>query len=129
MITADQIMAHVVGDFFLQSDWMAVNKKREILPCLAHVLTYALPFLFLTTSVTALTFIIVTHFIIDHWGIMRYFIWAKNKIMGGTDSWKECSLTGYSKDRPVWLAMWLYIIVDNATHILLNGFAIWVTNV
>lgn len=38
--------------------------------------------------------------------------------------WAECSGTGYHKDRPAFLAVWLLIIADNAMHVLLNGLAI-----
>lgn len=37
--------------------------------------------------------------------------------------WAECSATGYHKDRPAWLAVWLLIIGDNVLHVVLNGIA------
>ncbi len=39
------LVAHLVGDFILQNDWMAANKKRSSLVCLGHVAAYLLPFL------------------------------------------------------------------------------------
>lgn len=123
-VTADQVLAHVVGDYFLQSDWMALNKKDRVFPCLIHVLTYGLPFLFLTASAGAWAVIVGTHFAIDHWGLARYPIWLKNKALGGSRPWKECSATGFDPDRPVWLSVWLMIIVDNLFHLLINAAAI-----
>ena len=129
-LTADQLLAHVVGDFFLQSDWMALNKKDRALPCLIHVLLYGLPFLFLTTSPAALAVIVGTHFAIDHWTLARYPIWLKNKVLGGSKPWRDCQATGFDPDRPIWLAVWLTIIVDNAIHIIINAAAIkWLTDI
>lgn len=127
-LTADQVLAHMVGDYFLQSDYMATNKKDRVFPCLVHVLTYILPFFLLTTSAGALAVIAGTHFAIDHWNLVRYPIWLKNKILGGSRPWRDCSATGFDPDRPVWLSVWLTIIVDNTAHIIINACAIkWVT--
>lgn len=38
--------------------------------------------------------------------------------------WAECSGTGYAKDKPAWMAVWLMIIVDQAMHLLLNALAL-----
>lgn len=38
--------------------------------------------------------------------------------------WKECSATGYSQERPIFLSFWLMIIADNLAHILLNALAL-----
>lgn len=114
LITNDQILCHIIGDYFIQSDWMATNKKDEVFPCFIHSISYSLPFLFLTHSVLSLFVICATHFVIDHYGLPRYLIWARNWLFGGTKSWKECELTGYSPDRPVWLAFCLMVAVDNS---------------
>ncbi len=39
------LVAHLVGDFILQNEWMASNKKHRSFACLVHVLVYLLPFL------------------------------------------------------------------------------------
>jgi len=80
VITADQLVAHAIGDYILQSDWMANTKTRKSVACLAHVVTYMLPFLFLTRSWKALLFIVATHFVIDRWRLARYVCWAKNNL-------------------------------------------------
>ncbi len=77
-VTADQLVAHAIGDYILQSDWMASEKTKKTLAALAHVATYTLPFLFLTLSWKALLFIAGTHFIIDRWRLARYVCWIKN---------------------------------------------------
>ena len=122
--TADQLLAHAVGDYLIQSDWMATEKTKRSVAAAAHAVTYALPFLFLTQSVAALAFIVVTHFAIDRWRLARFVCWAKNAIGGSYAPWSECVATGYYRDRPAWLAVWLLIIADNTLHVLCNAAAI-----
>lgn len=144
-ISADALVAHAVGDYLLQSDWMATEKTRRSAAAAAHVVTYTLPFLFLTRSVPALTFVAATHFAIDRWRLARYVVWAKNflapvrrveklpRFDDGTtpmvwqsdgSPWWRCKSTGYDKDRPAFLAVWLLIIADNILHVLCNGLAL-----
>lgn len=118
MITADQLVAHLVGDYIIQSDWMANEKTKRSFAAAVHAITYALPFLFITTGVAALAVIISTHFVIDRWRLARYVCWVKNGCKG------PITATGYSEDKPAWLAVWLLIIADNTMHIVINGAAI-----
>lgn len=78
MITADQLFCHGVGDYVLQSDWMATEKTKKSVAAAAHALTYSLPFLVLTQSPAALAVICLTHFVIDRWRLARFVVWAKN---------------------------------------------------
>lgn len=138
MITADQLLCHAIGDYVLQSDWMATEKTKRSLAALVHALTYMLPFLFLRPSLLALILIFGTHFVIDRWRLARFVVWLKNWSgsrqwlkdgVGDTVcvvnlSWADCQATGYPPDRPAWLAVWLLIIVDNIMHVIINGFAL-----
>ncbi len=152
-LTADQLLCHMIGDYVLQSDWMATEKTKRSLAALVHVVTYSIPFLFLTTSPLAILFIAGTHFVIDRWRLARYVVWAKNflapkhifkfgvaSVPPGAVSdfkslridaeyrrnhpWGECSKTGYHEERPDWLSLWLLIAVDNTIHVLLNAVAV-----
>lgn len=118
-ITADQILAHLVGDYILQSDWMANEKAKRTVAAALHAAVYTLPFLLLTHSVAALVFIAATHFLIDRFRLARYVVWAKNL------NWSApVTATGYSAEKPAWLAVWLYIIADNTLHLICNGIAL-----
>ena len=137
-----QLIVHGVGDFYSQSDWMAMNKPKATLPCLVHVLLYTACFLFLTINWKALLLIAVSHFIIDRWHtLLKRLIWLKNHI-GPTWSYPEfkyCQATGYYDDAPhnpnkpdeatiskfgppryYCVTQWLYIICDNLLHLLCN---------
>lgn len=130
MITADQLVAHAVGDYILQSDWMATEKTKQNAAAAAHAITYTVPFLFLTRSPAALAVILGTHFVIDRWRLARYVVWAKNllcpywMLWDVNMTWQACKATGYSPERPPWLAVWLLIIADNTLHVLCNGLAL-----
>jgi hypothetical protein len=126
MITADQLVAHLVGDYVLQSDWMAQEKVKRSIAAAAHVTCYALPFLLLSPSPVALAVIVGTHFAIDRWRLARFVVWGKNLLAPASQRfpWRECSATGYHRDRPAWLAVWLLIVADNVLHVLVNGAAL-----
>lgn len=119
-------LAHFIGDYLLQSDWMAQEKTQRWWPAIAHALTYGLPFLILTRSVPALAVIVVTHAIIDHYRLARHVVWAKNLLAPKRyrHPWSECNSTGYHQDRPIWMAVWLMIIADNTIHTIINVAAI-----
>lgn len=78
MFTADQLVAHLVGDYVLQSHWMATEKTKRTVAAAAHALCYTLPFLALTSSPGALAAICLSHFAIDRWRLARYVVWLKN---------------------------------------------------
>ena len=79
MFTVDQLIAHGVGDYLLQSEWMAREKTKRSLAALVHSLTYLLPFLFITTNPLTLAVIGGTHFVIDRWHLARMVAWLKNR--------------------------------------------------
>lgn len=126
MITADQLLAHAIGDYILQSDWMANEKTKKSVAALAHVATYGLPFLLFRPSWMAFAVIVTTHFVIDRWRLARYVCWIKNFLAPSPwrREWAECSGTGYHNERPAWMAVWLMIIADNIIHVTINGLAL-----
>ena len=154
MITADQLVAHAIGDYLLQSDWMANKKRTEDAAAAVHALVYTLCFIpFWTRGPLPVSLFVIcfTHFLIDRYGLARYVVWAKNFLapawLPKPDSmklckpheqadclicsalianlpWSECQGTGYPPDRPPFLAVWLLIIADNILHVLINGLAL-----
>ncbi len=129
MITADQLICHAIGDYVIQSHYMATSKTKSSLVALYHAATYAIPFLFLTPSLPALAVIVGTHFLIDRYRLARYVVAFKNLFFTTPAEYERMSseidmATGFPKDCPSWLAVWLLIIVDNTCHILINGLAL-----
>lgn len=122
----NQLICHLIGDYIIQNDWMAINKTKNIGVALIHAITYSLPFLFLGPSISALFVVVGTHAFIDRFRLARYIIWFRNKFAPNSSwsDWPECSFTGFPADRPVWLTTWLLIITDNIIHIIINGLAL-----
>lgn len=129
MITADQLLAHAFGDYVIQSHWMATNKTKSSRAALYHVLTYAIPFLFLRPSFLAMVVIVGSHFAIDRWRLARFVVAYKNLLLSPPEDRERVTAeidpaTGSPKDAPPYLAVWLLIVVDNCLHVLLNGLAL-----
>jgi hypothetical protein len=121
----EQLILHMLGDYVTQSDWMANEKTKAHLPALAHATVYSVPFL-LIGSWQAVAVILATHFAIDRWRLARYVAWAKNlpAPWAYRFAWADCTATGYHKDRPAWLAVWLLIACDNTLHLICNLLAL-----
>lgn len=64
----------------------------------------------------------LSHLVIDRLRLARYIVFAKNFLAPRSHwpTWERCKATGYDEARPVWLAVWLLIIADNALHLLIN---------
>ncbi len=138
------LIAHFVGDYLIQNQWMADEKTSRWLPALVHGFTYTIPFLFATQSIAALLVIALTHAIIDRYRLAKYVIWFKNQLVPkrARFAWSDSltdkdgkilylqpnqinnKATGFPQSVPPWMSVWLLIIVDNTIHIVLNTLAI-----
>lgn len=120
------ILAHLVGDYLLQTHWMAIEKTNRWWPAIAHGLTYTIPYLFVTQSFWALFIICTTHIVIDRFRLARHFVWLKNQLAPKKyrPAKSELKTTGYPAETPPWLSVWLMIIADNTIHLLINTAAI-----
>jgi hypothetical protein len=119
-ITADQILAHLVGDYILQSHWMAQEKTKQSFAAGVHAVSYTVPFVFLSQNWVALAAICGSHFMIDRFRLARWVVWFKN----GYAFSGLPTATGYRDDVPAWLSVWLLIIADNTLHLICNGIAL-----
>ena len=131
-----QLILHVFGDYFLQTDWQALNKKKPGIigfwACLKHCALYSTPFLLLG-SWKAVLVIFITHFIIDRTNIIAYLLAIKNNVRK-QQTYKMMPLSfpytydisnfGLGLDRPFAISIWIYIIVDNLFHIVCNYLAL-----
>lgn len=116
------LLAHLVGDYVIQSHWMAIEKTKRWWPAIVHAVTYGLPFLVVTHSPLALVTIVVTHAVIDRYRLARHVVWLKNQFApaNARPQWADASTTGYPAETPAWLAVWLLIIADNTLHLTIN---------
>lgn len=120
------LLAHLVGDYLLQTDWMASQKTSQWLPAIVHGLIYTIPFLIVTQAPLALLVIGGTHIIIDRFRLARHLVWFKNQLAPADFRPDRSALktTGYAEDKPIWLSTWLMIIADNTIHLIINTLAI-----
>lgn len=130
----EPLILHLVGDYVLQSHWMAQNKAQYTHAALAHAFCYSLPFL-LIGSFSAVAVIAASHFLVDRFRLARYVVWLKNTILmppalrkegnyyrAEEEDWRwfHCRETGYPPNTPQWLAVGLLIVADNTIHLICN---------
>lgn len=106
------LLAHLVGDYVLQTDHMAQRKTQAWGPAVAHAATYTAPFVLLTRNWKALAVIGGTHLLLDHYRPLPRIIALKNRVL---------SPAGYSSGE---LPFWLHIVIDNTVHLVINEVAL-----
>jgi hypothetical protein len=104
------IIGHLVGDYLLQNDWMALNKKRDSLPCLVHCMLWTASVCLFAGWMPANSYgalhaqpvLFATHFLQDRTQIVA---WWMDRI-------------GQKQFRTGPCAPWSIIVVDNVWHIV-----------
>ena len=73
------LIGHLIGDFLLQTGWMARQKKTRWAPLLAHALVYALAIRLATGwGLVALAIVVASHILLDGSDLARrYIAWVK----------------------------------------------------
>jgi len=110
------LIAHAIGDWLIQTSWMANEKSKHLAPLLAHVFTYHI-FTFgalylggvdLLVAVYATLFLAVTHAFLDN---RRFEFWWLRTI---------------KKVRDEEIPVWLLLGVDQSFHLVLIALvALW----
>lgn len=102
-ITLPWIIAHLIGDYLLQNDWMAQNKKKSSFACTVHVTLYCIPFLLTEFSFLSILLIYIQHWIQDR----TTFV-----------SWYCEKFSIFQSELKINTLPWGHIIVDNVFHIV-----------
>lgn len=76
-------LAHLIGDFLIQNDWMAKYKKEKGFVTFIHVCSYLIPFLFTDLVWWQLALIGITHFAQDRSSFVEWWIRVWKKIPDG----------------------------------------------
>lgn len=117
----EQLILHLLGDYILQNDYLAMAKKNKglggFISCFTHCLLYSIPFGIYTRSWIVGILIGVSHFALDRTTVVTKFLMIRNGV-------KDSSNFGFHPDRPKFISVWLYIITDNCFHIIGNYFII-----
>ena len=120
------LLAHLVGDYLLQNDWMAQKKTQNWWPACLHALTYSIFFL-LIANIFAVAVIFFTHLLIDRFRLIKYVLRLKEwrwKTEWGYITTKEESEEYQTDIKPPWMWVWLMIIADNTLHLTINYLSI-----
>lgn len=105
----DWLIGHLIGDYLLQNDWMALNKKRSSFACGVHCLLWTLAVM--ACALWPLwTFVplFIGHFVQDRTNIV---VWLMNH-------------KGQEKFAQPPMAPWSIIVVDNVLHLVV----LWVVS-
>lgn len=104
------IIGHLVGDYLLQNDWMALNKKKRSFPCFVHCFLWSLSVVtFAQWNGIAFGVLFATHFIQDRTQIIKFWMTRINR---------------QPKFAEPPMAPWSIIVVDNVWHIV-TIWAVW----
>jgi hypothetical protein len=97
------LLAHFLGDYFLQTGWMAGNKAKRWFPLLVHSAVYAL-----TIAVFGM------YFIKDFtwWGVLLVFV---THVVVDRRSITQWWVTNIMK-APASESVWLAVVVDQSFH-------------
>lgn len=110
------IIGHLVGDYLLQNDWMAMEKKRNPMVALLHSMMWSMSVMMFSGwggihgwhGVEIFGYLNTSHFFQDHTMIVHR--WMK---LIGQDAFAKPPL-----------APWSVIVVDNVWHIV-TLWAVW----
>lgn len=119
------LMAHFVGDYWLQSDWMAIEKGKSLWVAGLHGAVYVLPHALVVSSPVALLVIGGTHALIDHYSVGSFMCFWHNRLSPCARWQKEDDVdwTGMSTSRPLAITFLVYVAMDNSLHLIINGLA------
>jgi hypothetical protein len=96
------MIAHLIGDYLIQTDWMAANKKKSTVACMFHIITYMIPFMFCDIAAWQFYLIAAQHFLQDRWNFIPWLMKVK----------------GSAKFMEPPLGPWSIIVTDNVVHIV-----------
>ncbi|REB10129.1 DUF3307 domain-containing protein [Sporosarcina sp. BI001-red] len=99
------IVGHLIGDYLLQTNWMASGKATKWAPLLTHCFVY--------TSVVSVAFLISTG-MISFWMVVIIFLSHIILDRRRFVAWWALAIMGVKEGEPAWLL----IIADQVFHII-----------
>lgn len=103
------IIGHLIGDYLIQNDWMALHKKDYWFHCVVHCFLWSTAVcLFAGWGLLPWLSLFLTHFAQDHANVVAWWM----------------DLIGQHQFRTGPCAPWSIIVVDNVWHIV-TIWAVW----
>ena len=99
------LIGHLIGDYLLQNDWMAMNKKKSNFHCFVHCFLYTVAVMICTGWFWFYSIpVFLSHWIFDRTTlVVRY--------MDLIGAWKRI-------DRKSEMFTFAYLIIDNTFHLV-----------
>lgn len=127
-----ELILHLLGDYVLQTEQMAVRKLQSWYWAVIHALAYSGPFFIYLGIINgdwvqgwkAWLVIFGTHALIDRMGMASTVCRLKNLLWFGPGAPQKDERTGYGIDTPPFIRFWLVVIVDNTMHLIINHIAL-----
>lgn len=120
------LLGHLVGDYLLQNNWMALNKhKNDIqgwLTCTVHCVLYTISVCLIMQvwTVEWIAIVFISHFVIDKFGLTDKYL----KLIRGrsvsvfVEDTKKIYLDSFLAIK-AGFTCFVYAVVDNTIHILI----------
>ncbi|ADH98196.1 DUF3307 domain-containing protein [Salisediminibacterium selenitireducens] len=102
------LIGHLIGDYLLQTSWMAANKAVKWVPLLTHVTVYTAVIAVVAMigfgglSLLGILVVFISHILLDRKGFVQWWV---AKVTTPPDSEKK----------------WLTVMTDQAFHIIVLG--------
>ena len=116
MNLAGTILGHLVGDYLLQGQWMAMNKKKHtfegLAACAVHCSIWTACVMFfgeIDFTLTSVPLVFMSHAILD-----RTYLASKYMALVNIFNWREVCKTNKITDAQILH----YAIVDNVWHLV-----------
>lgn len=129
------LLAHVAGDYGLQTSWMAREKLTRFDAAAVHAGAYSVPFVpLLALAAPSWQFALAgwvvvagTHAVLDRFRVARTLVWARNQLAPARDryAFATADAGGFAPGTPAHLSCWLTTIVDNLIHVAINSATMW----
>ena len=122
----DILIGHLIGDYFLQNDWLALSKNKHTglgwLTCTVHCILYTLAVCAITRTLEIpwVVLVFLSHFIIDKFGLPEKYLKAINgrsleRFMNNKDNAKYSPHIGLRCG----FTTLVFVVVDNTMHLIL----------
>jgi hypothetical protein len=121
------ILGHLIGDYLLQSKWMALTKSvpgpEGLRACTIHVAVYTVAVCAVVGTLSPLfaLAVFVPHWIIDRWSLASPWL----KLIDGRTFEAARANTTPTRDFDIAFTAIVYTVTDNTMHALCLWAAVW----
>lgn len=120
------LLGHLVGDYLLQNNWMALNKARKDLigwlACTVHCLIYSMAVCVCTWDfrISWVLIVFLSHMVVDKFSIVGWYLHnIKGRSIKDCLDMIEFDIPGKNDVVQVSITCFVYIVCDNTLHLLL----------